>query len=76
MGIITELSAACKERVSALLPFLNLFEDPSLVDPPLQFCLREAAVQESGSGEQFAASHSIQEVNFDKAKSELVCNNR
>ena len=70
--MIKELSAARLERMQPL-PFQYLYED-SLLDVASQFCLCEAVQESSGDlSDQFVASP-IQEVGFDKAKSELVCN--
>ena len=75
-----ELSAACSERSPVPLPFQHLSQDSPAQDVDdeeifLQLYLR-APVQCSkdlSSDEQFLES-SIEEENFDKAKSELVCN--
>ena len=76
-------AAACLGRVSAPLPFQQLFQNPPHEDneeTAAPYCLREP-VQESsaadpGSDEQFAVSTSIEEAHFDKAKSLLICNKR
>ena len=74
-----ELSAACSERSSVPLPFQHLSQDSPAqdVDDEEIFLQLRAPVQCSedlSSDEQFLES-SIEEENFDKAKSELVCSN-
>ena len=80
-GTMEELSTASySERVPAPL---QPFQDPPRCDQEIgiQFCLR-APVQECcsgadpGSHEQFAVPDSMQEMNFNKEKSVLVCNKR
>ena len=76
-----EPSAACSERLSAPLSFQQLSPDSpyeqDVGDEELvtQFYLRAPVrCSDDRLDEQFA-DFSIEEVNFDKAKSELVCSN-
>ena len=68
-----ELSAVCSERPLSsqqLSQDSRQEQDAEIV--PSQFCLRALQCSDDLSDEQFIKS-SIQEENFDKAKSELVC---
>ena len=74
-----ELSTPCLGRVSAPLPFQQLFQDDHEETVATRSCLGEEPVQvcnPAGSHEQFAVSNSTEEMNFIKRKSLLVCNNR
>ena len=81
-GTTEELSTASySERMPAPL---QPFQDPPRYDQEIgiQSCSLRAPVQECcsgadpGSHEQFAVPDSIQEMNFNKQKSVLVCNKR